>query len=103
MRRELIVEPEAEADLQLAYRWYESQRAGLGIEFLEQAERTFDAITLMPESYVFLTRNLRRARMKRFPYFVMFVETLTHLVVIGVFHSRQNPQEWEKRAQRKSH
>jgi hypothetical protein len=34
MSRELIIRPEAEADIALAFGWYEARVSGLGSEFL---------------------------------------------------------------------
>ncbi len=45
MTTTLIVQPEAEADLAETYRWYETQRPGLGQEFLEAVDRTFERIS----------------------------------------------------------
>ena len=36
MNRLVIIRPNAEADLQEARRWYETQRAGLGDELLDE-------------------------------------------------------------------
>ncbi len=34
----LTIQPEAEADLAAAFCWYEEQRSGLGLEFLDCVE-----------------------------------------------------------------
>lgn len=34
MAKRLIIEPEAEADIADAYRWYEERRSGLGDDFV---------------------------------------------------------------------
>jgi hypothetical protein len=38
MKRRLIIEPEAEADLRKAFRWYQEQREALGDQFLLAVE-----------------------------------------------------------------
>jgi len=43
--KRVVVRPAAASDIEDAYRWYESQRAGLGDEFLAalEAERYLEA------------------------------------------------------------
>ena len=42
MTYRLVIQPEAEADLDEAYRWYENQRSGLGNESIECVEAVFE-------------------------------------------------------------
>ena len=48
MTVEVRLRPEAEQDLAEAARWYEQQRPGLGLEFLDEALATFSAIAERP-------------------------------------------------------
>ena len=50
MSFELIIRPEAEADVVEAFRWYNEQLSGLGQEFLEELEKAFDSIRANPEA-----------------------------------------------------
>ncbi len=49
MKYPLVIQPEAEGDLNEAYRWYERQRPGLGREFMEYVEAVLDRISKRPE------------------------------------------------------
>ncbi len=55
MKRRLIIRSKAEADLLQAARWYESERLGLGREFLDEAyslaESLFDFPLRFPKVY----------------------------------------------------
>ena len=44
----LYVEPEAEADLDAAFGWYEGQRPGLGSEFLAEVAHVFMQVEEAP-------------------------------------------------------
>ncbi len=46
MSRELIVRPEAEAELAQAFEWYESRIPGLGLEFIRAVDNLFNSILL---------------------------------------------------------
>ena len=57
--RPLILRPEAEADIEEAYRWYEQQSRGLGAEFLRAVDACLALITRQPELY---PEKYKRAR-----------------------------------------
>ena len=47
--RSLLIRPEAEADIEEAYHWYERQRSGLGSDFLLCVEEGLEKIQKNPE------------------------------------------------------
>jgi plasmid stabilization system protein ParE len=88
----LIVQPEAEADLGEAFRWYEARRAGLGQEFLEEVSRAFARVTEQPLRYVVVHRGAGRAPLRRFPYAVLYVARGERIFVLAVLHQRRSPR-----------
>ncbi len=97
MTYSLIIKPEAEGDLQDALEWYEEQRAGLGEEFLVEAEATFDRIIENPELYAVVHGDIRRTLTKRFPYGVFFVIEHGAVIVLAVLHAKRDPKHWRER------
>jgi len=77
--------------------WYESQKAGLGIEFVEEIERALLSACEAPQRCSAVFKDVRRVRVKRFPYFVFFRVRESQLVVLSVFHVRRNPTIWRER------
>jgi plasmid stabilization system protein ParE len=61
MSLELIIRPEAEADVREAYRWYNEQLPGLGQELLAELDREFASLLASPEVHAKVHRDLRRA------------------------------------------
>lgn len=47
-------------DLAGGYGWYEEQGAGLGEEFLEAIDESFDSIEAFPEMYAYVRGDVRR-------------------------------------------
>ena len=92
MTTALIVQPEAEADLAEAYRWYETQHSGLGQEFLEAADRAFERIAEQPLRHAAVHRDTRRTFLRRFPYVVFHVLRDDRVHVLAVLHQRRNPR-----------
>lgn len=46
--REILVRPEAEAEVQQAFNWYEDQSEGLGFEFLRAIEACLSGVKRNP-------------------------------------------------------
>lgn len=97
----LHVEVEAEQDLQAAFDWYESERSGLGDEFLLAVEAAFAAVARRPESFAMVESDIRRASLRRFPYGVFYLIHGDSIIVVAVMHAKRNPRLWLKRRRRR--
>ena len=42
-------------------------------------------------------RGIRRVPVRRFPYSIFYYVEREHIVVLGVFHSRRDPRNWQRR------
>jgi plasmid stabilization system protein ParE len=93
----VIVQPEAEADINDAYRWYENREPGLGGEFLGEVTTALSRIANNPLHYPELYGTARRGCVRRFPYIVIYVVRLDQIVILAVLHQRQNPRLGEGR------
>ncbi|PYM95208.1 MAG: hypothetical protein DME04_05350 [Candidatus Rokuibacteriota bacterium] len=93
----LVAEPRADLDVAAAYQWYESERAGLGLQFLDQLSTTYDRIVADPLRYRDLESGIRRALLRRFPYAVYFAVESDDVVVLAVLHVSRDPAEWQRR------
>lgn len=92
-----IVRPAAAADVDDAFLWYETQRPGLGQDFLAAADALIAAIAEHPLRYPVIRRNTRRALMRRFPYAMYFRIYGEVVVVVACMHGRRNPRRWQVR------
>ena len=97
MKYDLIVRPEAEAELAEAFNWYEQHVAGLGSRFLLSIDATINSIRRDPLQYPILYKNVRRALTRRFPYQVFFTVSDLQIIVLAVFHGMRNPSVWQSR------
>jgi plasmid stabilization system protein ParE len=97
MARELVVRPEAEAELAEAFKWYEERVPGLGTDFLLAVDAAFHSILRNPQQYSQVYRTVRRALLRRFPYAIFFVADAARVTVIAVFHAKRNPKKWQQR------
>ena len=92
-----ILRPEAAADVEGAYRWYEDQRAGLGEEFLGTVQAGLELIAAHPLAAPIVHRDTRRLLLKRFPYGVFYRLVEDDIVVVGVLHAKRHPRVWRGR------
>lgn len=58
MNYEVLLRPEAEADIGESYRWYEGQVEGLGEEFLRAVDASISSIQRNPSAYVPIHNNV---------------------------------------------
>ena len=72
MSHEIRIRKRAQEDIASAARWYESQRAELGGEFLDEVRSTFSLIAENPKLYPEIHRQTRRAMLQRFPFGVFY-------------------------------
>ena len=67
MRRyTLLSDVAADADIEAAFEWYESEQPGLGVEFLEEVRAAYARILDGPLKYQELRSGIRRALTRRF-------------------------------------
>ena len=85
----LNIQSEAIIDIQSASEWYEIQKAGLGFEFIEEVENGFEKICYHPQYYTFVTDNLRRIKIRRFPYLIIYEFENETVIVNSVKHASQ--------------
>ena len=97
MTRQFVLRDRAEHDIQSAFEWYESQRPGLGEEFLLVLRERLEAVRSHPESSSVLYRGIRRAVVARFPYLIFYVARPARVAVLAVLHHARNPAIWPRR------
>lgn len=98
MTLELIIRPEAEAEIGEAFDWYEQRVPGLGFDFILNLDAAFNAVRRNPLFYPEIHKNIRRALLRRFPYQVLFICQEHRVVVLAVFHGKRDPKQWRQRA-----
>jgi plasmid stabilization system protein ParE len=94
----VVLRPEAQAEFDEAFNWYEKQRPGLGVDFAAHVQDVLDRISASPELYAQVFQDVRRAVMRRFPYSVFYKIEPQRVVVLAIFHSSRDPKTWQARA-----
>jgi plasmid stabilization system protein ParE len=97
MSYRLIVRPKAEKDIRRAYRWYETELEGLGMQFLHEVNEGFEKIAANPRHYAEIAGGIRRKLLNKFPYGAFFVFEDQEVRVLAVMNHAQNPDVWKSR------
>lgn len=93
--------PEVERDVAEAAKWYESRHHGLGVQFVEEIIRVWDALAENPllNCRRHPTKNIRWRYPERFPYRVIYEvnEADQTVKVAAVLHAARQDRHWKKR------
>lgn len=95
---EIVVQPEAEADIMEAFRWYEDKNEGLGSEFMRALDASLSFIQRHPTACAIVHKQMRRAVLRRFPYSVIYLAETGKIVILACFHASRDPKQWRNRA-----
>lgn len=97
MDYELVIRPEARADLLDAFYWYQSQRQGLGFDFKLCVDEAMAVIRRTPLIHKKLFLDVRRTTIRRFPFGVFYLVENRKIVVLAVMHAKRDPANWKSR------
>lgn len=100
----MIVEivPVAEAELQDAVRYYESQRPGLGVEFAAAVEEACRNIKEYPRAWQKVSGGARRSLLRRFEYGLIYRVRGGVATIYAVMHLKRRPDYWRDRLKPRS-
>jgi toxin ParE2 len=87
----------AQRELDEAVSYYNGQVAGLGDAFLLEAIATIERIRQFPDAWHPLGKNVRRCRLRRFPYGLIYHADETGVLVVAVAHTHRRPEYWRDR------
>jgi len=89
----LIYDPRAEDNYQLAIDFYESRDSKAAQEFVKKFEETEDRIVAAPDSYAFMAPELRSLRVPGFPYSIVYRYSPAELeiFVVAVWQLNRHP------------
>ena len=93
----LLIRPAAAADIEAAVVWYDAQRAGLGDEFVDAVRDALVSVSESPRLHGVIHRDVRRSKLRRFPYSLFYRILDNNIVVVGCFHASRSPLRWRSR------
>ncbi len=89
--------PEAKLEADAAASYYKERQPGLEIRFLDVLEDVLRRIQRHPQIYRKVNGNLRKCKLPRFPFGVIFRVRTRYIEIIAVMHLRKAPGYWKHR------
>lgn len=97
----LKLSPFAELDLISSIDYYNTQKPGLGDEFARNINSVFERIKNTPQHFPKEYKNMRKAKVNKFPFNIFFVEQENIAYIIGIFHASREPKILKERYKEK--
>ncbi len=93
MQYKIAIRPLATIAIIEAYDWYELQREGLGLDFLNELEIFYNSLVRNPHTYSYYFNEVREVKINLYPYTVAYEIFATSIVIYSVFMAKQNPDK----------
>ena len=97
MIRGISFHEDARIEFDEAADFYGMERAPLGLAFVSAVEHAVDHVRAFPDLCPVLHARVRKMRVQRFPYSVMYSVVDEHIRVLAVAHDRRRPYYWSGR------
>ncbi|MBS4068688.1 MULTISPECIES: type II toxin-antitoxin system RelE/ParE family toxin [unclassified Sulfurimonas] len=93
----LILHPLAENDLKIALNYYFDISQKLEKRFLSHIDKQFNDILNSPNLYKYETKTSQKVVMKKFPYIIIYEQYENIIMILAIFHTKQNPKKITER------
>ncbi|MGH8674426.1 MAG: type II toxin-antitoxin system RelE/ParE family toxin [Burkholderiales bacterium] len=90
----------AQQELDDAVSHYNRESTGLGDAFLLETVAAIERIRRFPDAWHPLGGLLRRSRLRRFPYGLIYAKEDDRILIVAVAHASREPQYWRDRVMR---
>jgi hypothetical protein len=91
---------DAAAELAEAVAYYDGLLGGLGSEFAAEIRSGLRRIEEYPKAWPLIEDDIRRYRLNRFPYGLVYMLHQTEIVILAVMHLHREPDYWKERTKR---
>jgi plasmid stabilization system protein ParE len=92
-----VFHPEAALEFEEAVRFYKSRGRHLGGRFGAEIRLAIRRILATPERWRVLEDDVRRCRVKVFPYSVLYTIERDFILIVAIMHGKREPGYWKHR------
>ncbi len=97
MKLDVFILPAAREEISTARDWYEGEVLGLGARFFDELTHQIEGISTSPFHFPMVQADVRRARLRHYPYGLFFRQVGDSIYIIACFHSSRDPMIWRDR------
>jgi plasmid stabilization system protein ParE len=76
--------------------FYERQVPELGKAFIDELRATVRRILAHPTAWTVLDGEIRRCRLRRFPYGIIYSIEPDFILIISIMHLHRHPEAWRE-------
>ncbi len=95
MRR--LFHPDAREEFHEAARYYKAISPRLGRRFSDAVSGTLQRIIINPTMFRIVEKDVRKCRVPRFPYGVLYQIKGDHVWIVAVMNLKRHPDYWKNR------
>lgn len=74
--------------------FYENKQPGLGHRFDRALESALETILSSPTTWAIYTQNVRKYRLRKFPYSIFYRLDADVVTIVAVMHAKRRPDYW---------
>jgi plasmid stabilization system protein ParE len=87
----------ARREANLATAWYAERNLFVARRFRDELLSAYSSAASAPPRYPSYLHGTRRVLLKKFPYFVVFLDWQDEIYIVAVAHAKRRPGYWMKR------
>ncbi|VAW71416.1 hypothetical protein MNBD_GAMMA12-2208 [hydrothermal vent metagenome] len=93
----LVFHPNVKSEISASYDWYQNHASGLGNDYLNELESSYEAIVELPDTWPKIQKGYRRFLLSKFPFSVIYKVHKSNIYVVAVMHNSRRPGYWIER------
>jgi len=93
----LFFHPDVSSEIKASYDWYQEQANGLGEDFLNELEYSYQAIVEFFDTWPKFSKDFRRFILSRFPFSIIYRKNNESVYVVAIMHHSRKPGYWLER------
>jgi len=91
---EIVLLASAKSDFDAAFNWYAARSESAATRFTEEVANAIERAAHQPDRFGRLDTVHRQARVKRFPYRIIFQVDGERVTVVAIAHHSRRPEYW---------
>ncbi len=92
---QIIISERAQIEIELIQNWYDEIKYGLGGDFLQDINDRLEKINSFPMSFQKISDSgIRQTLLKRFPYHVIYSIEKNEIIILSIYHTKREEEDW---------
>ena len=80
-----------------AKKYYNDQLDDLGIDFIDEVEKSIKLIQKSPTRWAIIEENIHKYILQRFPFTIYYIDDVGEILILAIAHQSRKPGYWNNR------